>query len=368
MSRAAPPVPAAGPAADGALATRDARVERFLATHGLADVPRRPLAGDASARRYFRLEPAGRPTLILADSPFPDADVRPFIAVGGLLSDLGFSVPEILASAPEDGQLLLEDFGDHTFSRLLDGGADAGALYGLATDVLIALHRRFATDRDDDATPLPCYDAARLIDQVMLFADAYLPVALGRPLAASARDALEDAWRAVVPAAFALPQTLILRDYHVDNLMRLPARPGVGACGLLDFQSAGHGPIGYDLVSLIEDTRRDVPRALADAMVERYFAAFPTLDRGRFLVACDVLGAIRHARVIGIFAKIARCGRRGYLRHLPRVWRQLSGRLARPALAPVAAWFDRHLPPDRRGGWALPEVLPVWVEPEAGRG
>jgi len=341
---------------------RQGTIAAFLDRQGLAGAGRRPLAGDASARHYERLLPRkpGQPeSLILMDSPYPVEDVFPFIAVAGLLKAIGLTVPEIVASEPARGLLLLEDLGDSTFSRLMEAGTDPAGLYALATDVLTALHDRFDPVR---AAPLalPRYDARLFVDQVMLFADVYVPAALGRPLSEGERAALEYAWTEVVTQAVAaVPASFLHRDFHVDNLMRLPGREGVAACGILDFQSAGIGPVSYDLVSLLEDARRDVPAAISAAMVERYLQAFPELDPHGFTLSCAVLGAVRHARVIGIFARLALFqGRRGYLVHLPRVWRLLEGQLAKPALAPVAAWFDRHLPVAARAAFDIPGVVP----------
>jgi N-acetylmuramate 1-kinase len=326
---------------------REGRIGTFLAAHGWGGARRTPLAGDASVRRYERLEDAGR-RAILMDSPAPAEDVVPFIAVGGLLARTGLSVPAILAEASGDGLLLLEDFGDDTFSRLLAAGEDAAALYALAVDALILLHRRF-DPADPAAAALPLYDEATFLDQVMLFADAYLPAAFGRPPSPAERTGLAEAWRSVLPAAAALPRSLLHRDFHVDNLMRLPGHEGASACGILDFQGAGIGPVCYDLVSLLEEARRDVPAPLAAAMTERYLTAFPALDRAAFADACAVTGAVRHARIVAVFARLwLRDGRPGYLGHLPRVWRLLEARLAHPALAPVRLWFDRHLPPAAR--------------------
>lgn len=331
------------------------RIAAFLARHGLGAAGRRPLAGDASARRYERLRTPDGHALILVDTPSPADDLAPFISIGAALARLGFSVPRVVAAEVEAGLALLEDFGDATFSRLLEAGEDPEALYALATDVLVELHRRF-DPRDAAALDLPVYDAALFVEQVMLFADTYIPVAAGRPLDPGERASLERAWRAVVEDACAGRPSLLLRDYHVDNLMRLD-RPGVAAAGLLDFQNAGLGPTAYDLVSLLEDARRDVPTDLAARMVERYVSAFPDLDRAAFGRAFAVLGAVRHARIIGIFTRLAlRDAKRAYLVHLPRVWRLLEGQLAKPELAPVAAWFDRHLPPGLRADFAVPET------------
>ncbi len=143
-----------------------------------------------------------------------------------------------------------------------------------------------------------------------------------------------------------LPPTLVLRDFHVDNLMLLRDRSGVRRCGLLDFQDAVLGPPSYDLVSLVEDVRRDVPDALRRAMTERYLAAFPTLDREAFLRSAAILAAQRNCKILGIFTRLwRRDGKPGYLAHIPRVWRLIEHDLRHPALAPVAGWFDRHLPP-----------------------
>ncbi|HEY0833526.1 MAG TPA: phosphotransferase [Azospirillum sp.] len=336
------------------MSDRDGRIAAFLAARGLGDATRVPLAGDASARRYERILRPDGTRLILMDTPVPDHDLVPFLAIGGALARLGLSVPDVVAADTPAGLALLEDFGDGTFSRLLAEGEDAEGLYALATDVLVELHLRFRAE-EAAALGLPVYDAPLFVEQVMLFADVYVPVATGRPLAQADRSALRDAWEAAVADACAGPRSLLLRDYHVDNLMRLP-RPGVAAGGLLDFQNAGLGPVAYDLVSLLEDARRDVPVALAERMVARYLAAFPDLDAAAFHRSYAVLGAVRHTRIVAVFARLALAeGRRGYLVHLPRVWRLLEAQLAKPELAAVRAWFDRHLPPGTRADFVIPE-------------
>jgi aminoglycoside/choline kinase family phosphotransferase len=143
---------------------------------------------------------------------------------------------------------------------------------------------------------------------------------------------------------------MALFDYHVDNLLLLPGRAGLAACGLLDFQGAVRAPACFDLMSLVEDARRDVPAALRTALVERYLAAFPALDREAFDLAWAVMAAQRHARIIGTFARLCvRDAKPHYLEHLPRVWRLLEATLAHPRLGPLRSWFDRALPPAARG-------------------
>lgn len=326
---------------------RAATISSFLTEHGWGSAARDPLAGDASARRYLRLT-RGTERAILMDSPNPAEDVVPFIAIADILRRLGLSAPEIKVAQPDDGLLLLEDFGDGTFTRLIAQGTDPAELYRLAVDALAVIHRDFRPGQAA-TIDLPRYDADLFIEQVMLLADVYVPAALGRAAIAAERAELEQAWRATVPDAVEVGTSLLHRDYHVDNLMRLPDRPGAAACGLLDFQNAGLGPISYDLVSLLEDARRDVPTPLASAMLEHYLKSFPDLDREAFHRSYAVLGAVRHTRIVAVFVRLHLShGKSEYLQHLPRVWRLLEAKLAEPVLAPVRDWFDRTLPPQVR--------------------
>jgi aminoglycoside/choline kinase family phosphotransferase len=318
--------------------SRDTLIARFLATAGWDDADRGRLAGDASFRHYDRLK-RGAERAVLMDAPPPKEDVRPFLAVARLLQSLGLSAPRILAEDVADGLLLLEDFGDGTYTRLLANGGNERELYARAVDTLIHLHCSFK------GAELPPYDEARLLTEAALLVDWYLPAITGRPTNPALRDSYLATWREVLPLANGAPETLVLRDYHVDNLMLLPGRDGVAAVGLLDFQDAVIGPAAYDVVSLLEDARRDIAPALVEAMLERYFAAFPRQDRAAFMTSYAVLGAQRNAKIVGIFTRLCRRdGKPHYLQHIPRVWRLLEGDLRHEALAPVRAWLDRHVP------------------------
>lgn len=326
---------------------RQGRIEAFLASNGWRWRDQRLLAADASFRTYRRFADGNR-RAVLMDAPPPKEDVRPFALLSDHLCNLGFSAPGVLAKDADAGLLLLEDFGDDTYTRLLDRGVGAGPLYALATDVLIDLHRRAL----HEAVPrsLPAYDAARYLDEACLLTDWYLPAVLGQPTPDSVRQEYVAAWLDVLNGIDVQPRTLVLRDYHVDNLMRISGREGLRACGLLDFQDAVAGPAAYDLLSLLEDARRDVPPGIKVTMLERYRGAFPDIDWAAFLAAFTVLAAQRHAKVIGIFTRLCvRDGKPAYLRHIPRVWRLLDSALREPGLAPVASWFARHLPPEARG-------------------
>ena len=324
---------------------RDQRIAAFLAANRWDRAERRPLSGDASCRRCERRVNGAR-RAVLMDAPPPHEDVRPFVRLARHLRDLGLSAPEILAEDPDTGLLLLEDLGDDTYTRMLAGGGDEHALYALAVDVLVHLHR------PPRAIPegLAPYDDATLLKEACWLTDWYMPAVLDRPTPQAVRRSYIEAWLSAFPVVHAQPRTLVLRDYHVDNLMWLPARQGVAACGLLDFQDAVAGPAAYDLMSLLEDARRDIDPDLAAAMRERYGAAFPGLDAQGFDTAYAILGAQRHAKVIGVFTRLCvRDGKPDYLVHIPRVWRLLERTLEHRSLAPVAAWLDRHLPPEKRG-------------------
>ncbi len=326
------------------MSDRARRRADFLAEAGWADATCRPLAADASFRTYERLS-KGDASAVLMNAPPPMENVTAFQRVQTLLLDLGLTAPRCLARDLEAGFLLLEDLGDTTFTRALADGADERHLYELATDLLIALHRRAPTDGGG----LPPYDESRLEQEVLLLTDWAFEAVTGRPIPGKDRERYLGTWRALWPAACKVPGTLVLRDYHVDNLMVVEGRRGIDACGVLDFQDALCGPITYDLVSLLQDARRDISLLLEQDMMARYLAAFPVLNQNDFTLSYTILGAQRAAKVIGIFTRLSRRdGKHGYLRHIPRVWGLLERNLRHPGLAEVAAWFDEVMPPERR--------------------
>jgi len=322
-------------------------VAGFLAGAGWAGVPRCLLAADASFRRYDRLHDGSRSAVLMLAPPEREKP-QAFVDIAGHLAALGLGAPGVLAAAPDLGLVLLEDLGDSTFTRALAAGADEADLYRLATDVLVHLHERWPAGPVAGLAP---YDEAVLLGEAALFLDWGVPAFLGRSATADERDGFLAAWSAVLPLAARLQPTLVLRDFHVDNLMVLAGREGVAACGLLDFQDALLGPPAYDLVSLLRDARRDVDPAVAEACRERYLAGRPGVDRAAFERAYWILGAQRTTKILGIFVRLwRRDGKPRYLTHLPRLWRLLDVELAQPVLAPVRAWFDTAVPAGRRRG------------------
>ncbi len=306
----------------------------FLDTHGWRDADVSAVAGDASFRRYFRATMPGR-SAILMDAPPPHEDPRPFVAVAEWLVERGFAAPAILAIDLNQGLVLIEDFGDVRLRETADEGPDDEvALYEPAVDLLIAL-------RSHPAAPVAPYDRAVLTREADLFIDWYCPAVGIRP----DRDGWNAAWDAVFDHAIAAEPVTVLRDYHAENLMLVgPER----SLGLLDFQDALAGHPAYDLVSLLQDARRDVDTKLEAAMLVRYQVA--TGAGADFLNAYHVLGAQRNAKILGIFTRLwKRDGKSRYPALCPRVWAYLERDLAQPVLAPVARWFDANVPPALRG-------------------
>lgn len=327
------------------MSERMATIRTFLERAGWGDAACRKLAGDASFRTYYRVAGGGR-RAVLMDAPPPKEDVRPFVAVANCLAGLGLSAPRIIVQDVDAGLLLLEDLGDDTYTRRLAAGADERTLYALAVDTLIELHRRFDAGGAPD---LRRFGEAQALREVGLLLEWYWPVVMGGPASAKLRESYAEAWRAALPSMRGVADSLALFDFHVDNLMWLGGRPAAAACGLLDFQDAVIAPVAFDLVSLLEDARRDVPAGLVAEMQRRYRAAFPLLDAAAFATAYSVIGAQRNTRIIAVFTRLmVRDGKPQYLANIPRLWRLLAGDLAHPALAPVREWFDRHLPRERR--------------------
>lgn len=324
---------------------RDSLRAEFVRTAGWGNAAERLLAGDASFRTYYRLTRPSQSAVVM-DAPPPQEDVRPFVRIARHLVALGLSAPQVLAEDAAHGFLLLEDFGDDTFARVLAAGGDEAGLYLRATDVLVELYRAGAKSL---LPGLGAYAGDALIEAAMLLPEWYLPEATGRPTPPEETAAYVVAWKQCLAALPAAADTLLLRDYHKDNLLWLPERPGVKACGLLDFQDAQRGHPSYDLASLIEDARRDVTPRVHAACLQRYIDEAGIIDAADFRTGFALMAAQRHARVIGLFVRLLRRdGKPDYLPHLPRVWRMFERSLQHEALSPLRRWVDRLLPPPLR--------------------
>ena len=317
-----------------------AGVEAFLTTCGWGEARIEPLAGDASFRRYFRVIGEGR-NAVLMDAPPPHEDPRPFIAVAEWLTSVGLTAPEIIARDLDLGLLLLGDLGNERLRETLDH--DPGReeeLYHLATDLLVQLHGH------PPMPGLPPHGLEQWLDELMLFPDWYAS-ALGFEVD---RDSYRAAWtELLVPiAADGLGPVTVLRDYHAENVMLVAGREGVAHLGLLDFQDALAGHPAYDLASVLEDARRDVPPELERAMIDRYRAS--TGGGAAFEQAYWALAAQRNTRILGVFVRLwKRDGKPHYRAFQPRMWGLLERDLVAPGLEPVRAWFDANVPLAKRG-------------------
>jgi hypothetical protein len=315
----------------------------FLAASGWEGAEIVPLAGDASFRRYFRVIADGRQA-VLMDAPPPHEDPRPFAAVGQWLIERGLSAPKVLASDLERGLLLLRDFGDVRFRETVDADSSREReLYALATDVLVHLHRH------PPMLGLPVHGLEQWLDEVALFTDWYCP-AVG--LKADA-EGFRSAWTQVLGpvASDGLGPVTVLRDYHAENIMLVEGREGVRHLGLLDFQDALSGHPAYDLASVLEDARRDVPPEIEREMIDRYRAETGQSDA--FERAYWALAAQRNTRILGVFTRLwKRDNKPRYREFQPRMWGLLERDLEPAHMKPLRDWFDTNIAPEyRREPW-----------------
>ncbi len=318
------------------MSERDVTIKRFIAKAGWGEAARHALAGDASTRRYERLVRATT-TAMLMDSPSgtPD-DPADFVRISTHLRSIGLNAPEILFQDLERGLLLLEDFGDDTFARVLVCHPEREQpLYALACDVLLRLQSNPPASGLSDLTAIEWANAAMLSLEWYRFA-----ITGDRQVHEPLRQTLAAAMHAHADG----PRVMILRDYHAENLMSLPDRMGLAKVGVLDFQLAQMGQPGYDLVSLLQDARRDVAPTTETAMIMRFCAATET-DPARFTRSYAALGVQRALRLLGVFTRLCLVvGKPGYLDFMPRVWGQMQRNLAALDLAPLTELCNSLLP------------------------
>ncbi|MCR9256542.1 MAG: phosphotransferase [Alphaproteobacteria bacterium] len=326
-------------------------IDRFIQAHKWGRAERKELPHDLSHRRYQRLTRAtragGKETVLVMDAPPEHEDVRPYIAIDTLLRELGYSAPEIHAKNVKAGLLLIEDFGYATFTRVLRKGLMTDRdLYGLAIDFLVDLHTR---DLDQTETVIPAYTDDDLLVEAFLFTRWYLP-----GVGAKVTEALDDEFLQIMHEVLRLSRAgvaehLVLRDFHVDNLMMLPKREGLRQLGLLDFQDAVMGPVTYDLISLLRDARRDVPHALAVEMTARYLNDYPDQDPLPFMTSCAAMSIQRNLKILGIFMRQSIAHKNhSKLVHMNRIWRMIEEDARHPAMKFFRDWIDATVPPSKR--------------------
>jgi N-acetylmuramate 1-kinase len=310
-------------------------VEAFLASAGWGGAAIEPLPGDASFRRYFRIR-RGEATAMLMDAPPPHEDTAPFLRAAKWLDSNALRAPRIHAEDPVRGLILLEDFGDVRMRDYLDAWpGDEETIYRAAINALIELHRL-------PGGPFLDYSLSEYQREVGLFTEWYCPARDLKVDTAGYTAAWEQVLTQLLPRQ--RPGVVVLRDYHAENIMLLGS---LEKQGLLDFQDALNGHPAYDLVSLLQDARRDVSPQLEADMFDYYVSASGAGQD--FFADYARLGAQRNAKIVGIFVRLwKRDGKRRYLDLIPRVWGLLERDLSHPALAPVAQWFDLNIPAELR--------------------
>ncbi len=357
-----------GYGAFGPRVDRIARVRQFISECGYGDAVRARLQGDASTRSYERFA-LGEKHVILMNSPRrPDGpairegkpysaiahlaeSVIPFVAMANGLRERGFSTPAILHADLDQGLLFIEDLGDE---RVVSGDPPAAIkeCYETAVDALSALHQMKLPDAlmvsPHVEYRIPNYDMEAFLIEAELLLDWFMP-RFGVEAEPVEREQFRELWRALLQPALDMPPTWVLRDFHSPNLLWLPKRSGLARLGILDFQDALMGPGAYDLASLLQDARIDVPEQAEVAWLGRYVLTRretdPNFDHTQFIKIYVTLAAQRASKILGIFTRLdLRDGKPQYLRHLPRIWGYLQRSLSHPALKPLKAWYDANVP------------------------
>lgn len=336
------------------------RYDVFLGPLGWQNAVRSKVDAQASTRIFTRLTREDGTRAILMDTggierampkhPYEQTimpDLRPFAQVDRTLASLGMSVPQIFA-ASEDGHLLLvEDFGETEFQRCLKNGADAKQLFTLAIDTLLELQRRFAAQKPD-MTGLRNYTPDFFISHLAVIPEVYMPLLCGAAPSAAVRAEYDRLWNDVLTRACATPTSLMLRDFNVSNVFYLQERAGINAMGLIDFETAGTGPVIYDIVAIMRDARYLIAPELADFCIERFIAASPGLTRAEFDIAYNILGTMRQVQWAGSCSLYTTQGRAGFLAKLPGIWKIIEGTLTHPVMHDLKDWFDTHIPQSAR--------------------
>lgn len=318
-------------------------INQFLANQGWTNAQRVPIAGDASFRRYERIIRDSK-TAILMDAPPLQEDIRPFIRVSGYLQDHGLSAPHIIASDRDNGLMLLEDLGDDLFARILGKTPEKEQeLYRAAASVLIALYRH-----DNHSCNLPVFDRQRMMAQIALLTEWFIPLVSGSKAQRSLEKHYSAIWDGLIDQLPALKNVMVLYDFHAENLIWLPARTQSARVGLLDFQDAMLGSPVYDLVSILEDARRDVSAKTVKGTID-YYLSETGINHEDFAAAYALMAAQRNCRIVGTFARLSlRDHKPRYLSFLPRVWKHMEKDVSHPLLAPLKEWLDNHIVPEWR--------------------
>lgn len=299
----------------------------FLAKEKLQEETLVPLPVDCSKRCYFRL-----PKMLLMDAPPPHESTTNFQVMAELLRNAGLSIPQIYASNHGHGFLLVEDFGELTFRKAIEKGFSETMLYGEVIQSLIHLHKTVRENK----TNLSLYDLDLFLAGVEVFLDWF-----DLPFSSQAKEDFRGLWTEVYHQQPTMPHSLVMRDVMVDNLFWIPSETGFKRCGFIDFQDGVWGPITYDLVSLLQDGRRDISPQFGSEMIALYLQAFPDLNPQEFWTSFSLWGAQLSTRLLGLWSRLAkRDSKPKYMVHQPRTRAILEHNLSHPSLKPIRNWFQ----------------------------
>lgn len=306
---------------------REALRSTFLENAGIENNSLISLPMDASKRCYFRL-----PKMLLMDAPPPHESTRNFQTMAHIIREAGLSAPQVYEADHDHGFLLIEDFGELTYRKAFQEGYSESLLYEEVIQSLIHLHKNALENKGN----LPLYDLDLFLKEAEIFLEWY-----DLNISPQAAEDFKGLWRQAYALQPPIPHSIVLRDVLVDNLMWLSDRENFKRCGFLDFQDGVWGPITYDLVSLLEDARRDIAPEFGKAMIKIYFRAFPHLEPEAFWASYNLWGAQRCTKILGIFSRLAkRDGKAHYLTHLPRVKMILERDLCHPSLQALHQWYQ----------------------------
>ncbi len=309
---------------------------------GINDFKLKPIKSDASFRKYFRVYIRNQKrNLLLVNSPKKTENNLGYLKATNIFEKINLSVPKIISFNISKGSFLIEDFGINTYTNSLKNGESEYKLYNLATDILIYINNQSKNLKKK----LPQYTNKKLIEESMLFLEWYWPAIHKNKPKKDVVNEFIKIWNNLLNKNLRTKKVLVHRDFHIDNLFFLKDRKGLKACGLIDFQDAVIGPTSYDLVSLLEDARRNVNKEVIFKMYNKFVRKLSKKQKEDFVKEYKVLAINRHLKVIGIFTRLCKRDKKNsYLKHIPRLWKLIEYNLNFYSLSELNKWINEFFP------------------------
>ena len=309
---------------------------------GINDFKLKPIKSDASFRKYFRVYIKNqKQNLLFVNSPKKTENNLGYLKTTNIFEKMNLSVPKIINFNISKGFFLIEDFGINTYTNSLKNGESEYKLYNLATDILIHINNQSKNLKKK----LPQYTNKKLIEEVRLFLEWYWPAVYKSKPKKGVVNEFIKIWNNLLNKNLTKKKVLVHRDFHIDNLFFLKDRKGLKACGLIDFQDAVIGPSSYDLVSLLEDARRNVNKEIIFKMYNKFVKKLSKEQKENFIKEYKILAINRHLKVIGIFTRLyIRDKKKFYLKHIPRLWKLIEYNLNFYSLSELNKWINEFFP------------------------